>query len=91
MFIDILKNKKEVNLSFFCVDYQVNEENWLKDVFWLDSLIRRSHTLFGDILSFGTTHKTNKYSMVFAPFLQLNHHRKLIYFGAGLLRDEKVE
>jgi len=29
--------------------------------------------------------------MVFAPFTGLNHHRQLICFSAGLLRDEKVE
>ena len=29
--------------------------------------------------------------MMFAPFTGLNHHRPLICFSAGLLRDEKVE
>ena len=29
--------------------------------------------------------------MVFAPFTELNHHRQLICFSVGLLRDEKVD
>jgi len=37
MFIDVLKNKKEVDPGFF-IDYQVDEENQLKYIFLLDSL-----------------------------------------------------
>jgi len=29
--------------------------------------------------------------MVFVPFIGLNHHSQVICFGAGLMRDEKVE
>ena len=58
---------------------------------WSDSLSRRSYAVFGDILSFNTTHKINRYSMVFALLTGLSHHRHLIYFGTGLLRDEKLE
>jgi len=90
MFIDVLKNKNEVNPSFF-FDYQVDEDNRLKNVLWSDSLSKRSCAIFGDILPFDTTHKTNQYSMVFAPFTGLNHHRQLICFGASLLSDGKVE
>ena len=89
MFMDMLKNKKKVNHGFF--NYQVDAENWLKNVFWLDSLIRRSYALFGHILSFNTTYKIRRYSMVFAAFIGLNHHMHLICFGVGLLRDEKVQ
>jgi len=88
MFIAILKKKKEVGIGFF-FEYQVDEQNQLKNVFWLDSLSKRSYALLGDILSFDMTHKTNSYSVVFVPFTGLNHHRQLICFGVGLLRDEK--
>jgi len=90
MFIDVLKNKQEVDLGFFFY-YQVDEDNQLKNVFWLDSLSKRSYATFGDIMSFDRTHKTNRDSMVFAPYTWLNHHRKLTCFSVGLLRDEKVE
>ena len=90
MFIDVLKNKKEVNPDFL-FSYQVDEDNRLKNVCWSDSLSRRSYAIFDDILLFDTTHKTDRYSMVFTPFTGLNHHKQLICFGADLLSDEKVE
>ena len=89
IFMNMLKHKKEVDPIFF-FDYQVDEENRLKNVFWLDSL-SRSYALFSDILLLNTTHTTKIYTIVFVPFTRLNHHRQLICFGAGLLRDEKVE
>jgi len=82
MFIDVLKNKKEVDPGFF-FDYQVDENNRLKNVFWSDSLSRRSYAVFGDILLFDMIHKTSPYSMVFAPFTRLNHYKQLVCFGAG--------
>ena len=60
MFMDVLKNRKEVDLGFF-FDYHVDEENWLKNVFWYGPLNRRSYALFNDILSFDAAHKTNMY------------------------------
>jgi len=90
MFVDILKKRKEVYLSFYYA-HEHDEENGLKNVFWCDSLCKRSYALFGDLLSFDTKHKTNRYGVVFAPFTGINHHRQLTCFGARLIRDEKVE
>ena len=72
--MDVLVNKKEVDPGFF-FDYQVDEDNRLENVFWLDSLSRGSYALFGGILSVDTACKTNRYSTVFVPFIGLNHHR----------------
>ena len=33
----------------------------------------------------------NKYSMIFAPFTGLNHHRQYVTFGAAFLANEKVD
>ena len=59
MFVDILKKRKEVDPSFYYAQ-ELDEENRLKNVFWCDSLCRRSYALFGDFLSFDTKHKTNR-------------------------------
>lgn len=40
---------------------------------------------------FDTTYNTNKYSMIFAPFVGVNHHGQTIIFTCGLLSDETVE
>ncbi|XP_026398352.1 protein FAR1-RELATED SEQUENCE 5-like [Papaver somniferum] len=43
---------------------------------------------FGDVVTFDTTYRTNKYQMPFAPFSGVNHHYGSIQFGCALLQDE---
>ncbi|KAL5698277.1 hypothetical protein ACHQM5_029338 [Ranunculus cassubicifolius] len=47
-----------------------------------------SYKQFGDVVSFDTTYKTNKYHLPFAPFTGVNHHFQTIQFGCALLQDE---
>lgn len=47
------------------------------------------YSLFGNVVSFDTTYKTNKYLMIFASFTRVNHHRQCITFGATFLANEK--
>lgn len=51
----------------------------------------KNYLLFGDVVSFDTTYRTNKYSMIFAPFIGVNHHRQSITIGACFLANEKVD
>ena len=48
------------------------------------------YSLFGDVVSFHTTDKTNKEyrSLMFVRF---NHHRKVVIFGVALLNDEIIK
>ena len=46
---------------------------------------------FGDVVVFDTTYNTNKYLMIFAPFVGVNHHGQTIIFGCRLLSDEMTE
>ncbi|KZV20430.1 protein FAR-RED IMPAIRED RESPONSE 1-like, partial [Dorcoceras hygrometricum] len=48
-------------------------------------------SVFGDVVVFDTTYNTNKYGMIFAPFVGVNHHHQTIVFGCGFLSDEKTE
>ncbi|XP_061368869.1 protein FAR1-RELATED SEQUENCE 5-like [Gastrolobium bilobum] len=50
--------------------------------------IRFAYQQFGDVITFDTTYRTNKYSLPFAPFTGLNHHLQSILFGCALLQDE---
>jgi len=90
MFIDNFRRKQEINPSFF-YDYVADNEGKLKHVFWADGICRKNYSLFGDVVSFDTTYRTNKYFMIFAPFTGINHHRQSITFGAALLKNEKEE
>ena len=47
-----------------------------------------TYQYFGDVETFDTTYKTNKYDMPFAPFTRLYHHCQSILFGCALLQDE---
>ena len=89
-FIDNFKRKKETNLSFYYA-YEVDEESRLKHVFWADGICRKNYFLFGDVISFDTKYSTNKYSIIFVPFIGLNHHRQCVTFGAAFLTNEKVD
>ena len=43
---------------------------------------------FSDVIVFDVTYKTNNFSMPFAPFTGVNHHRQSILFGCALLSDK---
>ncbi|KAL2480564.1 Protein FAR1-RELATED SEQUENCE [Abeliophyllum distichum] len=88
--IEYFAFEKEKNPNFF-FDYETDEENKFVRCFWADCESRRSYAYFGDIVVFDTTYHTNKYSMVFAPFVGVNHHDQTIIFGCGLLSDETTE
>ncbi|KAK9939545.1 hypothetical protein M0R45_016237 [Rubus argutus] len=47
-----------------------------------------AYQYFGDVITFDTTYRTNKYEMPFAPFTGVNHHFQSIQFGCALLQDE---
>ncbi|XLR04617.1 hypothetical protein S83_070815, partial [Arachis hypogaea] len=67
MCIDNLKNKHEMNNSFY-YDCELIKEGKLKNLFWANGICRKNYYLFRDIVSFGTTYGTNKYDMIFVPF-----------------------
>ncbi|KAL4288265.1 hypothetical protein AHAS_Ahas19G0268900 [Arachis hypogaea] len=48
-----------------------------------------AYEYFGDVVSFDTTYLTNKYNMLFAAFVRVNHHRQSILLGCVLLNSEK--
>ncbi|KAF1881474.1 hypothetical protein Lal_00021452 [Lupinus albus] len=90
VFIDNFRRKCEMDNSFY-YDYEVDDVGRLKYVFWADGICRKNYSLVGDVVSFDTTYSTNKYSMIFAPFTGVNHHRQSITFGAAFLTNEKAD
>jgi hypothetical protein len=47
-----------------------------------------SYEYFRAAITFDTTYLTNRYNMLFAPFVEVNHHGQSILFGGGLLLNE---
>lgn len=63
----------------------------MANFFWIDWRSIIDYTYFGDVVSFDTTCKTNKYKKSFAAFLGINHHKQMIVFGAALLFDGTID
>lgn len=80
--------KQEVEDSMFTYDVQVDQENRLTNFFWRDGKSSVDYNFFGDVVIFDTTYRTNKYNLVCAPFIGVNHHRQNVMFGCAFLLDE---
>ena len=46
---------------------------------------------FGDVLTFDTTYRTNRYSMPLAMFVGFNSNLQNVVFAQALIRDEKTD
>lgn len=90
LLIEHFRDMKELNPSFYYA-FEEDEEGRLKHCFWADGLSRKAYHHFGDVVVFDTTYDTNEYSLVFAPFTGINHHKETTLFGCGFISDEKKE
>jgi zinc finger SWIM domain-containing protein 3 len=82
--IGIMASRKEKDPNFY-FDYDLDEEGWLKRMFWCDS--QNIHD-YGDVLVFDNTYKMNRYGMTFVRFVGLNNHRRIMVFGCAIVLDE---
>ncbi|XP_074321441.1 protein FAR1-RELATED SEQUENCE 5-like [Silene latifolia] len=90
MLIEHFMKIKRMCPSFY-FDFEVDEKGRLSHVFWADPISIKNYLLFGDMTSFDTTFRKNKYRMIFAPFTGVDHHKRCVTFGAGLLINESKE
>lgn len=85
--LSYLDGKKSSDPSFF-YNFTVTSSNRLGDLFWCDGGSCADYALFGDVIAFDATYKTNAYQKPFVVILGINHHRRTIVFGFALLADE---
>lgn len=71
---------------FYAID--LNEEQRLRNVFWVDAKGRLDYGNFGDVVFLDTTYIKKEYKLPFAPFIGVNHHLQFILLGCALLADE---
>ncbi|KAK2408219.1 protein FAR1-RELATED SEQUENCE [Trifolium repens] len=74
--------------SMFYYSVQLDQESRLTNVFWRDGKSVVDYNCFGDVVIFDTTYRANKYNLICAPFVGVNHHMQNIMFGCALLFDE---
>ncbi|KAJ0266925.1 MULE transposase domain-containing protein [Hirschfeldia incana] len=68
-----------------------DEDDMITNILWADDRSISDYNLFGDVVCFDTTYKTNEYDRPFALFVGVNHHKQTVVFGAALLYDETTE
>ncbi|XP_024019304.1 protein FAR1-RELATED SEQUENCE 5-like [Morus notabilis] len=76
--------------DFYCV-YNADEENRLCNIMWSDGVSMRDYAVFGDVVAFNTTYRTNKYHKPLLLLVGVNNHWRTIVFGIALLLDETVD
>jgi len=69
----------------------VDDENRVRGLVWVDPRSMNAYKNFGDVVTFDSTYRTNRYCMPFIPITGVNHHFQNILFGFALVRDEKEE
>ncbi|KAL7599511.1 hypothetical protein Lser_V15G23997 [Lactuca serriola] len=63
----------------------------LPAMFWTDEREKCFYAEVGEVISFDETFRTNKYKMVFVPFTVVDHYKKSVTVGVGLLSRETIE
>ncbi|RYR16125.1 hypothetical protein Ahy_B04g073070 isoform M [Arachis hypogaea] len=94
--ISYFMRMKDINPNFFyAVD--VDEVNQFKSALWVDTRCRASYEYYGDVVSFDTTYRRNKYVCVFclhglpfASFVGVNHHGKSTLLRCTLMGNEEI-
>ncbi|XP_031284284.1 protein FAR1-RELATED SEQUENCE 5-like [Pistacia vera] len=69
----------------------LDDDGRLQNVLWVDARSRAAFREFGDVVTFETTYLTNKYDMLFATFVGVNHHGQSTLLGCGLISHEDTE
>ncbi|CAB4276797.1 unnamed protein product [Prunus armeniaca] len=71
---------------FYAID--LNEEQRLRNVFWVDAKGKLDYGNFCDVVFLDTTYIKNEYKLPFVPFIGVNHHFQFILLGCALLANE---
>uniref|UniRef100_M8B6R9 Uncharacterized protein n=1 Tax=Aegilops tauschii TaxID=37682 RepID=M8B6R9_AEGTA len=70
---------------------RLDDEDHVRNMYWVDGAARRAYKHFRDCISFDTTYLTNMYKMPCAPFIGINNHNQSLQFGCGLIRNEDTD
>ncbi|GFQ05951.1 protein far1-related sequence 7 [Phtheirospermum japonicum] len=91
LLLEYFQSKQSEDTGFFyAVEIRDGKGN---NVFWADGRSRFSCAQFGDVVVFDTPYKRggSYYSVPFASFVGVNHHRQPVLLGCALIADESEE
>ncbi|XP_043719780.1 protein FAR1-RELATED SEQUENCE 5-like isoform X2 [Telopea speciosissima] len=75
----------------FIYSIKISDDGMVSGIFWADSIARSAYEVFGDVVVFDTTYKTNRYKWPFGLFTGVNHNAQSVLFGCGLVANETKE
>ncbi|CAN1158135.1 Protein FAR1-RELATED SEQUENCE 4 [Linum perenne] len=89
LLLEFCTRMQEENPKFYyAVD--LNEQNQLRNLFWVDTKGIEDFNNFGDVVCIDTRYFTNKYRIPLVLFVGVNHHIQPTLFGCALIADETV-
>ncbi|GAB2279733.1 cyclin-dependent kinase inhibitor far1 [Dionaea muscipula] len=80
--------RKEKPQFFYAID--LNEEQQLRNLLWIDAKSRADYTSFSDVVSFDTTYIRNNDKLPLALFIGANNHFQPILLGCALVADQSA-
>ena len=87
--VEYFEKRRAENPNFFYAT-QVDSENVVNALFWVDGRTRSLYPKYKDCVFFDTTFCTNRYNMPFAPIVGINNHLQTVVLGCALLADETI-
>lgn len=87
--LEYFKRIQKENPNFFYA-MDLNEEQRLRNLFWVDAKSRHDYISFNDVVSFDTSYIKSNDKLSFAPFVGVNHHFQSMLLGCALVADESI-
>jgi len=67
------------------VDNEGRMRSVLRSVFLADEVSKSTYLIFGYVIVFDVTYRSNNLNLLFAPFVVVNHYMQPIVIGCTLL------
>ncbi|PKA57463.1 Protein FAR1-like sequence 3 [Apostasia shenzhenica] len=66
--------------SMFYWEIQLNEDQRLINILWVDAIYKMNYEAFGDIIIFDISYRISKYNLICAPIIDISNHRINIFW-----------
>jgi hypothetical protein len=81
-------NQKQAETPGFYYTFELDAKNKVRSIFLIDERCKISYEQCGYCVSFDMTFLTNKYNLLFAPFVGVSTHAKMALFACALIINE---
>ncbi|XP_021761452.1 protein FAR1-RELATED SEQUENCE 5-like [Chenopodium quinoa] len=88
--VNILSQEQSEDPNFF-FRVKFDKEGRICNIFWRDSMMLEDYRIYGDVLVFDTTYRTNRYNLICAPFVGINNHWHNCMFACAFIGDETTD